>query len=226
MEKSSKSNKVSGTGTVRGVAAHPTSSSMHLKHGNLSPNSKLDEQKQDDKLQFIIFDDNPSQITSDDSIRRIVRSNARRARNGGAGLQSTINEPRISPALENNVESGKSRFALTSRKPITRVRRKAAGGKEKIVNLNAIALPVTHHICRDRRLSKLPLPKAPDVEELFLETLSSVLTLLTYSSTYMSGVTSSKVSTMSQHCEQPVRFSYTNCKRYLDLPLPSFYTSC
>ncbi|KAH9223415.1 hypothetical protein DL95DRAFT_517576 [Leptodontidium sp. 2 PMI_412] len=79
-------------------------------------------------LRFITLDGDPSHAANDDAIRKLVKSNAYRSRKALAGLQAIPNQTASSsvPTLNNGLVAGKSRFALSSRKPLKRVRRQAA----------------------------------------------------------------------------------------------------
>ncbi|KAG4440018.1 hypothetical protein IFR05_004468 [Cadophora sp. M221] len=79
-------------------------------------------------LRFITLDGDPSHAANDDAIRKIVKSNAYRSRKALAGLQAIPNQTDSPSAstLSSSLVAGKSRFALSSRKPLKRVRRQAA----------------------------------------------------------------------------------------------------
>ena len=78
-------------------------------------------------LRFVTLDGDPSHAAKTDTIRKLVKSNANRSRKALAGSQARPNHTDSSPvsALDSGFITGKSRFALSSRKPLKRVRRQA-----------------------------------------------------------------------------------------------------
>lgn len=81
----------------------------------------------DTALCFITLDGDPTAAASDAMIRRLVKSNASRARKEVAKVQhSAVLQSGTSIAVSRNDGSkGKSQFALSSRKPLKRTRRQA-----------------------------------------------------------------------------------------------------
>jgi hypothetical protein len=79
-------------------------------------------------LRFVTLEGDPSRAANDGAIRKLVKSNAYRSRKALAGIQATPNQTDSSsvPILKIDLVAGKSRFALSSRKPLKRVRRQAA----------------------------------------------------------------------------------------------------
>jgi len=79
-------------------------------------------------LRFITLDGDPSHAAKDDTTRKLVKSNASRSRKALAGFQGSPNYtgPSPVPTLNSGLAAGKSRFSLSSRKPLKRVRRQAA----------------------------------------------------------------------------------------------------
>lgn len=106
--------------------------------------------------------------------------------------------------MQVDLSAGKSRFALASRKPMKRVRRRAAskaGGvdvEQATVSAGERKSMVVSAIQQQRLLMGLP-------GRMFIQPV--------YSSTYMEMATRSKVSTMTQYCEwvsPPPTSSYQN----------------
>ncbi|CZR70130.1 uncharacterized protein PAC_20031 [Phialocephala subalpina] len=152
-------------------------------------------------LKFITLDGDPSHAANDDTIRKLVKSNASRSRKGLAGLQGSPNQTASSPVPVSNsgLVSGKSRFALSSRKPLKRVRRQAAshpGGnlKDKQQGIN---IPGPNRETGGNSLTNLNVPNATQC--LSLGSHRSIRFQPQYSPGSLPVITKSKVQTMAQH---------------------------
>jgi hypothetical protein len=203
MDTSGKSNKTSRyRRDIRRCCAFESNPS--LTNGRLIPNLSLGTNIEGPVMKFVTLGGNPSQVANDDAIRKLVRSNASRStRRGGEGLQSNISPPNpiLVPASQSSLASGKSRFALASRKPLKRVRYRQApsksGGRLKVGHPNAQIPPPDPTGGQD---GILELIVSNDSQRLLLGYPGSMLIQPTYSSTYMAVKTKSKVSTMTQQC--------------------------
>jgi hypothetical protein len=84
-------------------------------------------------LKFITIEGEPSKATNDEAIRKIIRTNARHSgqKEKGAPADHSIQPIAPAPVIVSGLPSkipGRTRFALSSRKPMKRVRRRAVVG--------------------------------------------------------------------------------------------------
>ena len=103
-------------------------------------------------LRFITIEGEPSKACNDEAIRKLIRTNARRSGHRGKTPRAESPAPLIAPAPDptRGVASqipGRTRFALLSRKPMKRVRRRVPVGspsndiEEDTLQVIPISLP-------------------------------------------------------------------------------------
>ncbi|KAF8850898.1 hypothetical protein BDZ45DRAFT_751259 [Acephala macrosclerotiorum] len=157
-------------------------------------------------FRFITLNGDPSRAANDHSIRKLVKSNASRSRKSLAGPQAITGRASSSPvpASNNGLISGKSRFALASRKPLKRVRRRLTshlGGKLRDEQLE-IKIRGPIHDTNGNSLTNLNDSKVPQC--LSFGSPKSIQFHPQYSTSSLSTTTKLKVVTMAQHCNQVV----------------------
>lgn len=135
-------------------------------------------------FRFITLNGDPSRAANDHSIRKLVKSNASRSRKSLAGPQAITGRASSSPvpASNNGLISGKSRFALASRKPLKRLEIKIRG-------------PI--HDTNGNSLTNLNDSKVPQC--LSFGSPKSIQFHPQYSTSSLSTTTKLKVVTMAQH---------------------------
>ncbi|TVY44003.1 hypothetical protein LSUB1_G001775 [Lachnellula subtilissima] len=167
-------------------------------------------------LKFVTLGGNPAEVANDDSVRKLIRSNASRStRRGGASLESSTGTSNmvLVPASHRDLASGKSRFALTPRKPLKRVRRQAprkSGNSLKAEHLNPQIL--SRHPTGGQNGS----PVSVSSLSALLGSPKSLFKSM-YSSSYMSAKTRPKVSVMArQFLSQVVQIQHSHPQSMLN----------
>lgn len=152
---------------------------------------------------FITLDGDPCQAAHDDAIRRLVRSNASRAARRGEPdfLSSSAQPSAVSvPTSESGIVPGTSRFALSSRKPMKRVRRRGpskARGTPKDECLDAQAL-LRGPVSRAHDCLSVPLTFV-NSQGTLLDSPGNMLIQQSYSTSWLATKTRSNVETMIEH---------------------------
>ncbi len=129
-------------------------------------------------LKFINIEVEPSKAIKDEGIRRLIRANARRSGQRGSGAPEDHPIPSNPPAhvpvgsLPPQIP-GRTRFALTSRQPMTRVRSRIAAE-----------------------------PLANELRDYSRQVISGTLTLREVSSNWVPPKTKPNIGRMLQHCKQ------------------------
>jgi len=142
-------------------------------------------------LTFVTLDGDPSQVAANDSIRKLVRSNATSSRSISRHEVNTS----VMQLQGHDPSEGRSRFALVSRKPMKRARRKA------VSNSGGVEVQKQAPLLAGRRVNKF----VSDSQQCHLLGLPGRMTIRpTYLSAYMPVITKAKVSTMTQHCQWPL----------------------